>query len=54
MKWPRGKYNGRRIMGIDFHIKIQCEDWFWLPLRVKYCGGLHWLCFMTWTQFVYE
>lgn len=54
MKWPRGKYNGRRIVGIEFKLKLDLTTWRWLPLYLRDCGGLHWLCFRTWTQLNYD
>ena len=54
MKWPRGKWNGKRIVGISFKIKIDVTRWRWMPMRVKYVGGLHWLCVYTWTEWEYE
>lgn len=29
MKWPRGKYNGQRIVGIEVRIKIDILKWWW-------------------------
>ena len=54
MRWPRGRYNGLRIVGVSFKLSIDVTRWYWLPKRVRYCGGLHWLCVRTWTQFEYE
>lgn len=58
MKWPRGKYNGQRIIGVSFKVKVDLTRWAWLPetspLLWKWSGGLHWLCFMTWTNWEYE
>lgn len=27
MKWPRGRWNGRRIVGIDFHVIVDVTHW---------------------------
>ena len=32
MKWPRGKYNGMRIVGIEIKMKIDIREW-WLSFR---------------------
>ena len=55
MKWPRGKHNGRRIVGVSFKIAIAVTCWHWKPFMYK-CGPLyvHWLCVETWTELVYE
>lgn len=54
-KWPRGRYNGKRIVGITFKFEIDLSNWFWRPVTVwKYAGGFHWLCFWTWTNWNYE
>lgn len=54
MKWPRGKYNGRRIVGIDFHIVIDVTDWRWLPVIGHHVGMFHWLFWRSWTQAAYD
>lgn len=42
MTWPRGRYNGQRIVG--FEIKIRCDilEWGWQLPNLKYgvCGRL--------------
>ena len=27
MKWPRGKYNGQKIVGIEFKFKVDITFW---------------------------
>lgn len=55
MKWPRGKYNGQRIVGTTFKIAIDITDWQWKPLIIWWqCGGIHWLCVRTWTSWTYD
>jgi len=54
LKWPRGKYNGQRIVGISFKIAIDITHWTWKPFIGHYCGACHWLCVRTWTQWEYE
>ncbi len=56
MRWPREKYNGKRIVGVEFKFVIDVCDWHWLPtFRCwKFSGGIHWLCFRTFTNWNYE
>lgn len=58
VKWPRGKYNGRRIVGIEFKIRLDVTRWYLVPVCGggvwKFSGGFYWLCFMTWTNWNYE
>lgn len=35
MKWPRGKYNGQRIVGIEIRMKIDILEWWW-ELRYRH------------------
>lgn len=57
MRWPRGKYNGRRIEGFRVHFVLHVIDWYWKPLMQWNHGEprFSWLCF-TWmasAQYVY-
>jgi hypothetical protein len=57
MRWPRGKYNGRRIEGFRLHFVLHVLDWYWKPLLHWNHGEprFSWLCF-TWmacAQYVY-
>ena len=52
-RWPRGKYNGQRIVGVTFEFKIDVTLWFWRPVIGQF-GAFHWLCFLTWTEWTYE
>lgn len=54
MRWPRGRYNGQRIVGVSFKIAIVVTTWRWVPWVGHYCGAFHWLCFRTWTEWCYE
>lgn len=55
MKWPRGKYNGQRIVGITFKVQIDITCWEWWPVFIwRHCGGVHWLCVRTWTGWTYD
>lgn len=56
MKWPRGKYNGRRIVGFDIHFKLNVRAWRWRPL-IEDQGGpvaVHWLCVYSWWNANFE
>jgi hypothetical protein len=53
-RWPRGRYNGRRIVGVEVKIILDLSSWRWKPIHVKYSGGAHWLCFRTFTHWHYE
>lgn len=54
MKWPRGRYNGKRIVGFEFHVYLDVTMWYWRPRFAGYVGGVHWLCFRTFTTASYE
>ena len=53
-RWPRGKYNGRRIVGISFKVVLDVTAWHWLPMIGHGHGMFHWLCFLSWTEAKYE
>ena len=41
MKWPRGRYNGQRIVGVDIHVIVDVCWWTWcLPNRWGRCLGM--------------
>lgn len=54
MKWPRGKYNGRRIIGMEVEWKWHPLHWYRMPCKTRYMAGFHWLCFSLWLRWVYE
>lgn len=54
MRWPRGRYNGQRIVGVSFKVVLDVTTWRWWPLIGHYCGAFHWLCFRTWTGWEYD
>lgn len=54
MRWPRGRWNGLRIVGFRFKVCVRTDQWEWWPIYVPLCGGLHWLCVYTWTEWEYE
>lgn len=47
MKWPRGKYNGRRIEGFKISFAVHVLTWYWKPaFNTKYGEPYFiWLCF---------
>lgn len=47
MKWPRGKYNGQRIVGFRISLTVNVEHPFWLPRLSRNHGEpyLLWLIF---------
>jgi hypothetical protein len=54
LRWSRGRYNGRRIVGVEVKIILDLSCWYWKPIHVKYGVGNHWLCFRIFTQWHYE
>lgn len=46
-RWPRGKYNGRRIQGIKVSLAVHILEWRWRPAVSLNFGEpyLIWLCF---------
>lgn len=40
---PRGRYNGKRIVGISIKVVFTVTDWRWIPVVGHYCGMFHWL-----------
>lgn len=54
IKWPRGKYNGQRIVGFEVMFRMRFDLWRWKPIKVKYQGLFHWLCFTLKFEAVYE
>ena len=46
MRWPRGKYNGRRIEGFQLLLKLHLLWWRWKPLMHWNFGEprFTWLC----------
>lgn len=47
MKWPTGRYNGRRIEGFAFRFRLHALFWYWRP-RIGWNFGepyFRWLCF---------
>jgi hypothetical protein len=55
LKWPRGRYNGKRIAGVEVRVRVNLLNWFWRP-RISWNFGtpyFHWLCFNNWAEPVY-
>lgn len=53
-RWPRGRFNGMRIVGVEIKVRIDVTDWLWTPVFVHHCGGIHWLFLRTWWGFSYR
>lgn len=49
IRWPRGKYNGRRIVGFSVKFRVNLTMWRPLPLMRWNFGELMaaWLCFVV-------
>lgn len=54
MKWPRGRYNGRRIVGFRITFALNVLSWNWKPIVGLHCGAFHWGPVRTWWQLEYE
>ena len=55
MKWPRGKYNGLRIVGASIKLKVDITSWRWIPRPWGEFGGAFvWLCFLLWIEWEFE
>lgn len=56
LRWPRGKWNGRRIVGIDLAFKIDIRRCYLIPHWQGWwhSGSIHWLWFRTWINWNYE
>jgi hypothetical protein len=59
MKWPKGKYNGRRIVGARLHIRINLLMWRWVPrAEIHNLYGqylvIHWLPWYSFVELEYE
>jgi hypothetical protein len=35
MRWPRGRYNGKRIIGFAVHVRVRVTHW-WLAAEWNY------------------
>lgn len=54
--WPRGKYNGRRIVGFSVKVSFRVDGWHWKPFLDFNWGMpcLHWLFIWTWWELAYH
>lgn len=54
MRWPRGKHNGQRIVGVSIKVVVTVTDWLWRPMIGHHCGAFHWLFWRCWAQPEYD
>lgn len=55
MKWPTGRWNGLRIVGVFFKIHVDVTDWIIRPVFPnRYGRCFAWLCFRVWFGWNYE
>ena len=63
MKWPRGRYNGKRIAGFEIRVVVNVFDWVWWPWfsgwrryskRLRWPICVVWLCFLVSVEPEYE
>lgn len=55
IKWPRGKYNGRRITGFQIKLAFDVKIFLWFP-EIRCQHGVfraHWLGFNVWAELRY-
>lgn len=53
MKWPRGRYNKKKIIGFSVKLSVQLGIWCWLPRRIQYCNWIRWGWFVISWDAVY-
>lgn len=53
IKWPREKFNGKKIVGFEIGFRFRIGMWNWKPHTVKHFGLFHWLCFTLKCEAVY-
>jgi len=51
--WPRGRYNGQRVIGFSFKAAARLDSWQWRPRWNRYANCLTWLIFFVWIESVY-
>ena len=56
IRWPRGRYNGRRIAGFKVSLGVDLLWWNWRPRASRNFGMpyLLWLCFAFRCETVYH
>jgi hypothetical protein len=45
LNWLIGRWNGQRIVGVEFGFKLNFAYWKWIPIVTSYTNSLNWLCF---------
>lgn len=60
-RWPRGRYNGRRIGGFTLKLDVNLLHWSWVPrcsrpsmVRLSCTAFVRWLCVGIWVEPYYE
>lgn len=44
-RWPRGRYNGQRIVGLRATVVIDVDEWNWIPrFGPRFTRCIRWLC----------
>jgi hypothetical protein len=56
IRWPRGRFNGRRIVGLTGKVSIDLSWWNWRPCIAWNHGNpyLLWLCLQLRGEAVYH
>lgn len=56
IRWPRGRYNGQRIVGGSAKVRVNVLVWRWLPWARWNFGNptLGWLCVVVHFEGEYE
>ena len=56
MRWPRGRFNGKRIDGFGLQFRLHLRWWHWKPRASWNLGQpyLLWLCFTLRAEPSYE
>lgn len=52
-RWPRGRWNGKRIIGFSLKLRVSTYWWGFIPHWPKY-AGCSWLWFVFWIDAEYE
>ena len=54
MRWPRGRFNGQRIVGVELRVRVQVTHWYWSwpSLYQGRCLGCGPLC--IWIEPTYD
>jgi len=53
-RWPRGRYNGKRIVGASIKFKFSVQYFEWRPHWIEYAHCLRWMWFYFWIELEYE